>query len=142
VRRTRDINILWEEFRLKVFENRVLRRVFWPKRDEVTGEWRKLHNKELNVLYSLPNIVRVVKSRRMRWAGHVARMGEGSGVHRVLVGKPEGRRPLGRPIHRWEDNIKRDLQEVGGGCGDWMERAQDRDRWRTLVSTVMNFRVP
>jgi hypothetical protein len=88
-------------------------RVFGPKRDEVTGEWRKLHNEELSDLYSLPSIVRVVKSRRMRWAGHVARMGEGSGVHRVLVGKPEGKRPLGRPRRRWEDNIKMDLQEVG-----------------------------
>jgi hypothetical protein len=86
--------------------------------------------------------VRVVKSRRMRWAGHVARTGEGTGVHRGLVGKPEGRRPLGRPRRRWEDNIKMDVEEMGGGCGDWMERAQDRDRWRTLVSTVMNFRVP
>ena len=85
-----------EERRLRVFENRVLRRVFRPKREEVTGEWRKLHNEELSDLYSLPNIVQVVKSRRMRWAGHVARMGEGSGVHRVLVGKPEGKRPLGR----------------------------------------------
>jgi hypothetical protein len=98
--------------------------------------------KGLNDLYSLPNIVRVVKSRKMRWAGHVARVGEGSGVHRFLVGKPEGMRPLGRPRLRWEDNIKRDLQEVGGGCGDWMERAQERDRWRALVSTVMNFGVP
>jgi hypothetical protein len=88
------------------------------------------------------NIVRVVKSRRMRWAGHVARMREGRGVHRVLVGRPEGRRPLGRPRRGWEDNIKRDLQEVGGDCWDWMERAQDMDRWRTLVNTVMNFRVP
>jgi hypothetical protein len=114
---------LREERRLKVFENRVLRRVFGPKRDLVTGEWRKLHNEELNDLYSLPKSVRVVKSRRMRWAGHVARMGEGRGVHRVLVGKPEGRRPLGRPRRRWEDNIKTDLQEVGGCCGDWMERA-------------------
>jgi hypothetical protein len=83
-----------------VFENRVLRRVLGPKRDEVTGEWRKLHNEEINDLYSLPNIVQVVKSRRMRWAGHVACMGEGRGVHRVLVGKPEERRPLGRPRHR------------------------------------------
>ena len=83
-------------------------------------------------LYSLPNIVRVVKSSRMRWAGHVARMGEGRGVHRVLVGKPEGKRPLGRPRRRWEDNIKMDLQEVGGGCGDWLELAQDRDRWRAM----------
>ena len=123
-----------------MFENRVLRRVFGPKRDEVTGEWRKLHNEELRVLYSLPNIVRVLKSRRMRWAGHVARMVEGRGVHRVLVGKPEGKRPLGRPRHRWEDNIKVDLRVVGGG-GDWMELAQDRDRWWVLVNTVMNFRV-
>ena len=98
--------------------------------------------KELNDLYSLPNIVRVVKSRRMRWAGHVARMGEDRGVHRVLVGKPEGTRPLGRPRRRWEDNIKMDLQEVGGGRGDWMELAQDRDSWRALVGTVRDFRVP
>jgi hypothetical protein len=116
--------------------------VFGLKRNEITREWRKLHNEELNDLYSLPIIVRVVKSRRMRWAGHVARRGKGRGVHRVLVGKPEERRPLGRPRLRWEDNIKMDLQEVGGGCGNWMERAQDRDRWRALVSTVMNFRVP
>jgi len=103
---------LREEHRLRVFENRVLRRVFGPKRDEATGEWRKLHNEELSDLYSLPNIVQVVKLRRMRWAGHVAHMGEGRGVHRVLVGKPEGTRPLGRPRCRWEDNIKTDLQEV------------------------------
>jgi len=95
-----------------VFENRVLRKVFGPKRDEMTGEWRKLHNEELNKLYSSPNIVRVTKSRRMRWAGHVARMGEGRSVYRVLVGKPEGRRPLGRPRRRWEDNIRIDLREV------------------------------
>ena len=87
-------------------------------------------------------IVRVVKSRRMRWAGHVARMGQERGVYRVLVGKPEGKRPLGRPRRRWEDNIQVDLQEVGGDCGDWMELAQDRDRWRALVSTVMNLGVP
>ena len=122
-----------------MFQNRVLRRVFGPKRDEVTGEWRKMHNEELNDLYSLPNIVWVVKSRRMRRAWHVARMGEDRGVHGVLVGKPEGKRPLGRPRHRWEDNIKMDLQEVGGGHGDWMELTQDRDRWRALVGTV---RVP
>ena len=112
-----------EERRLSVFENRVLRRVFGPKRDEVTGEWRKLHN-ELRDLYSLPNIVRVVKSRRMRWAGHVARMGEGRGVPRVLVGKPEGKRPPGRPRRRWEDNIETDLKEVGE-VRDWMELAQN-----------------
>ena len=126
-------------FRIKYsYKNRVLRRVFGPKRDEVTGEWRKLHNKELRDLYSLSNIVRVVKPRTMRWAGHVARMGEGRGIHRALVGKPEGKSPLGR--RRWEDNIKMDLREVGGG-GDWMELNQDRDRWRALVNTVMNFRV-
>jgi hypothetical protein len=130
---------LREERRLRVFQNRVLRRVFGPKRDEVTGEWR---NEQLNDLYSLPKIVRVIKSRRMRWAGHVALMGEERGVHRVLVGKPEGKRPFGRPRRRWEDNIKMDLQEDGEGGGDWMELAQDRDKWRALVSTVKNLRVP
>ena len=114
---------LREERRLRVFENRVLRRVFGLKRDEVTGERRKLHNEELSDLYSLPNILRVVKSRRMRWAGHVARMEEGRGVYRVLVGKPEGKRPLRRPRRRWEDNIMMDLQEVEGDCGDWMDLA-------------------
>ena len=108
----------------------------------MTGEWRKLHNEELDDLYSLPNILWVVKSRRMRWAGHLARMGEDRGVHRVLVGKPEGKRPLGRPRRRWEDNIKMDVQEVGGGRGDWMEFTQNRDSWRALVGTVRNFRVP
>jgi hypothetical protein len=129
---------LREEHRLRVFENMVLRRIFGPKRDEVIG---KLHNEELNNLYSSPNIVQVIKSRRMRWAGHVAHMGEGRGVYRVLVGRPEGRRPLGRPGHRWEDNIRMDLREVGCGCVDWMELAQDRDRWCALVSEVMNLRV-
>jgi hypothetical protein len=117
-------------------------KVFGPKRDEVTGEWGKLHNEELNDLYSSPNIVKVVKSRRMRWAGHMARMGEDRGVHRVMVGKPEGKRSLGRPRRRWEDNIKIDLQETGGGRGDWMELAQDRDRRRALVGTVRDFQVP
>jgi hypothetical protein len=98
--------ILTKERRLRVFENRVLRRVFGPKRDEVTGEWRKLHSKKLSDLYSLPSIVRVVKSRRIRWAGHGGRMGEGRGVHRVLVGKPEGKRPMGRPRRRWEEVSK------------------------------------
>jgi len=93
-------------------------------------------------MYSLPNIVRVVKSRRMRWAGHVARMREDRDVHRVLVGKHEGKRPLGRPRRRWEDNIKMDLQDVGRGRGEWMELAQDSDRWRALVGTVRDFRVP
>ena len=112
------INIyLWSltqrgERRLRAFENLVLRRIFGPKRDEVMGEWRKLYNEELNYLNCSPNIVRVIKSRRMRWAGLVARMGEGRDVYRVLVGKPEGKRPLGRPRRRWENNIKMDLQEV------------------------------
>jgi hypothetical protein len=110
----------------------VLRGVFGPKKDEVTGEWRKLHNEKLNDLFSLPNMVRVVKSRQMKWAGHVACIGENRIVHRVLVEKPEGKRPLGRPRCKWEDNIKMDLQEVGRGHGDWMELAQDRDRWRAL----------
>jgi hypothetical protein len=100
-----------------VFEYRVLRRVFGSRRDEVTGEWRMLYNEELNELYSLPNIVQIVKSRRIRWAVHVARMGEERGMHRVLVGKPEGKRPLVRPRRKWVDNIKMDVQEVGGGRG-------------------------
>jgi hypothetical protein len=133
---------LREERRLRVFENGVLRRILGPKRDEVTGEWRKLHNEELKRLYSSPSIVRVIKSRRMRWAGHVARMGEGRGVYRVLVGKPEGKRPQGRPRRRWEDNIRMDLQEVGLGYEDWIGLARNRDRWRALASAVKNLRVP
>ena len=125
-----------------MFENRVLWRIFGPKRDEVTVEWRKLHNEELNVLYFSPNIVRVIKSRRMRWAGHVALMGEGRGVYGVLVGKPEGKKPLGRTRCRWENNIKLDLQEVGCGDMDWIELAQDRDSWRALMIAVMNLRIP
>ena len=125
-----------------MFENMVLRRIFGPRSDEVTGERRRLHNEELNDLYSSPNIVRVIKSRRMRWAGHVVHMSEERGVYRVLVGKPEGKRPLGRPRHRWVDNIRMDLQEVGCGYMDWIGRAQDRDRWRTLVSAVLNIGVP
>ena len=125
-----------------MFENRVLRRIFGPRRDEVTREWRKLHNEELHDLYCSPNIVHVIKSRRMRWAGHVAHMGEGRDVYGVLVGKPEGRRPLGRPRHRWEDNIKMDLQVVGCGGMDWIELPKDRDRWRALVNVVMSLRVP
>jgi hypothetical protein len=108
---------LREECRLWVFENRELRRIFGPKRDELTGEWRRLHNKELYALFSTPNIIRVIKSRRLRWAGHVARMGERTGAYKVLVGKPEGMRPVGRPRRRWEDNIKMDLREVGWGRG-------------------------
>ena len=131
-----------EERKLRVFENMVLRRIFGPRSDDVTGDWRRLHNEELNDLYSSPNIVQVIKSRRMRWAGHVARMCEKRGVYRVLVGKTEGKRPPWRPKGRWVDNIRMDLQEVGYGYMDWLGLAQDRDRWRTLVSAVMNLRVP
>jgi hypothetical protein len=110
--------MLREEHRLRVFENRVLRRIFEPKRDEVTGEWRKLHNEEHHNLYSSSDIIRQVKSRRMRWAGHVARMVEKRRVYKVLVGNPEGKRPVGRPMLRWEDGIRMDLREIGlGGCG-------------------------
>ena len=133
---------LREESRLRVFENRVLRKIFGPKRDEVKGEWRKLHIKELNDLYSSPNIVRMIKSRRMRWASHVACMGLGRGVYKILVGKSEEKRPLGRPGRRWEDNINMDFQEMGCGDMDWIELAQDRGRWRKLVNAVMKFRVP
>ena len=120
----------------------MLRRIFGLKRDEVTREWRKLHNEELNDLYSSPNIVRVVKLKRMRWAGHVARLGERRGVCRVLVGKPEGKRLLGRDRRRWEDNIMVDFQEVGCGGMDWIDLVQEWDRWRALVNAVMNFWVP
>jgi len=133
---------LTEERRLRVFENRVLRRIFGLKRGEVPGEWRELHNEELNYLYYSLSIVRVIKSRRMKSTGHVARMEERRGVYRVLVGKPERKRPLERPRLRWEDNIKMDLQEVGCGVLDWNDLAQDRDRCRALVNAAMNLRVP
>jgi hypothetical protein len=133
---------LREEHRLGVFENRVRRRIFGPKRDEVTGEWRKLHNERLRDLYSSSSIIRIIKSRRMRWAGHVARMGEKRNAYRLLVGKPEGKRPLGRPRHRWVDNIRMDLEEGGWGDMDWIGLAQDRNRWRALVNSVLNLRVP
>jgi hypothetical protein len=133
---------LREERILRVFENRVLRRIFWHKRDEVKREWRKLHNEELNDLYCSSNIVRVIKSRIMRWASHIARMGKRKGVSRVLMGKPEGKRPLGRPRLRWEDNIEMGLHKLGCEVMDWIELAQDRDKWRALVNAVMNLRVP
>jgi len=133
---------LREERKLRVFKNRVLRRIFGPKRDEVTREWRKLHNEELNDLYCSPNIVRVIKSGRIKWAGHVARVGKGRGIYRVLVEKAEGKRPMGIPRRRWEDNIKIDPQEVECGSMDRIELAQDRDSWQKLVSAVMNLRVP
>ena len=128
---------LREERRLRVYENRVLRRIFGPKRDEVTGEWRKLHNEELNNLYSSPNIVRVIKLRRMWWVWHIASIGERRSVYRVLVGILKEKRPLGRPRCRWEDNITIDLQKMKyRGMG--IKLAQDRERWQTLVNAVMN----
>ena len=119
----------------------MLRRIFGPKRDQVTGEWGKLHNEKLNDLYSSLNIVRVIKSRRIRWVGNVARMGEGRGVYRVCVGKPEGKRPLGRPRRKW-DNIKTDMHNMGCRDMDWIELAQNRNRWRAHVNVLMKIRVP
>jgi hypothetical protein len=125
-----------------VFENRVLRRIFGLKRDRAMGGWRKLHNEELHNLYSSPSIIRIIKSRRMRGAGYVAQMGEKRNVYRLLVGKPEGKKPLGRPRRRWMDNIKVDLLEIGLNVVDWIGLAQYRYRWRALVNSVMKLRVP
>jgi hypothetical protein len=133
---------LGEKHRLRVFENRVLRKIFGPKRDEVSGEWRKLHNEELRGLHSPPSIIRIIRSRRMRWACHVARMGEKRNAYRLLVENPEGKRPLRRPRRRWVDHIRIDLGEVGWGDVDWIGLAQDRNRWRALVNSVLNLRVP
>jgi hypothetical protein len=116
-------------------------RIFGLKRDEVTGEWRKLHNEDLRDFYSSPSIIRIITSRRMRWAGHVARMKKGND-YILLVGKPPGKRPLGRPRRRWVDNIWMDLGELGWGGVDWIGLAQDRNRWRALVNSVLNIRVP
>jgi hypothetical protein len=121
-------------------ENRMLRKIFGPKREE-DRSWRKLHNDELHDLYSSPNIVRVIKSRSMRWAGQVACMGKGRGAYRVLVGRPEGERRLGRPRRRWEDNIKMDLGEIGIDRANWIRLAQDRVQWWGFVNTVINLRV-
>jgi hypothetical protein len=131
---------LREEHRLRVFENRVLK-IFGPKREE-DESYRILHNDELHDLYSSPNFVRVIKSRRMRWAGHVARMGERRCVCRVLVGRPEGKGPLGRRRRKWEDYVKMGLKEIGNDGMNWIQLAQDRVQWRAFVSTVMNLRVP
>jgi hypothetical protein len=125
-----------------VFENRVLRKIFGPKKDELTGEWRRLHKEELHDLYSSPSIIRIIKSRRMRWVGHVARMGDKRNVYRLLVGKPEGKRPLGIPRCRWVENIKRDLRGLGWGDVDWIGLAKDRNRWRALVNSILNLQVP
>jgi hypothetical protein len=125
---------------LRVFQNKVLR-IFGPKRDEVTGKWRRLHNGELHNLYSSPDVIRQFKSRRVRWAGHVARMGGGRNVYRVLVGRPEGKRPLERPRRRWEDGIGMGLREIGWGGVEWIHVAQVQDQWRAVVNAVMNLRV-
>ena len=111
-------------------------------RDEIIGGWRKFHNAELHAFYSSLNIIRNLTSRRLRWAEHVARMEKSRNAYRVLVGKPEGKRPLGRPRGRWEDNIKMDLREVGCDPGEWIDLAEDRDQWRAYVRVVMNLRVP
>jgi hypothetical protein len=131
-----------EEHELRVFENMILRIIFGPKRDGVTRGWIKLHNEELHNLYFSPSIIRIIKWRRIRWAGHLARMGEKRNLHRLLVRKPEGKRPLGRPRRRWTDNIKMDLLEIGLSVVDWIGLDQDRYRWKTLVNSVMNLRVP
>jgi hypothetical protein len=124
-----------------MFENRVLRRISGPQRDEVTGEWRKLYNEELHILYSSPNIIRQVKPRRIKWAGHVTCMREEREFYSVLVGKPEGKRPLERPRRRWKDELRMDLRETGWGNVEWIQLAQDRGQWQALVNMVMNLRV-
>ncbi|PSN50350.1 hypothetical protein C0J52_07583 [Blattella germanica] len=132
---------LREEKRLRVFENKVLRKIFGPKRDEETGEWRRLHNTELKDLYGTPDIIRKFKSHRLRWAGHVTHMRDERGVRRILEGKPEGKRPVGRPRMKWENNINHDLGEVDYTGNDWKTLAQDRDVWIAYVRTAMNLQV-
>ena len=125
-----------------MFENKILRKIFGDKGDEITGEWRKLHNTELYALYSSPNIIKNLESRRLRWAGHVARVKQSRNAYRVLVGKPEGNRLLGRQRHGWKDKIKMDLMEVGCDPRGWVVLAEDRDQWWTYVKAVMSLRVP
>jgi hypothetical protein len=131
---------LSEERRLMVFENRVQRRIFGLKR--MTDGWRKLHNVELHNFYFSPSVIRMIKLRRMRWAGYMTRMGERRNAYRILVGKPEGKRPLGKPRREWLDNIKMDLREVGWDVMDLVDQAQNRDQWRALMSTVIILQVP
>jgi len=132
--------ILRQECRLRVFENRILSRIFGPKRDE-NGEWRRLHNEELHSVCRSPNIVRVIKSRLLRRARHVARMAEGKSTFKILTGKPTGKRPLGRPRRRWEDNIRKDVEEIGINAGSRVDSAQDRNNCRALVNAALNLRV-
>ena len=132
---------LREECRLRVFENWILRRIFGPKRD-VNAEWRMLHNEKLLSLYRSPNVVRVIKSRSLRWAGHVARMGEDTSASKILTGTPAGERPLERHRRRWEDNIRMGLREICISTRNRVDMAQDRDYWRALVNASLNFRVP
>ena len=138
----RIVIIMREKHRLRMFENRALGRIFGPKRDEVTREWRKLHKEDLTDLYSVPNIIRVIKSGRGNYAGHLARIGKRRGECRDWVGKSEGNRPLWRRGRRWEDNINMDLYEVGCWSMDWIDVTQYSDNWRALVKTVMILRVP
>jgi hypothetical protein len=133
---------LREEHRLRVFENKVLRRIFGPKRNEVRGGWRKLQNEELHDLNFSPNKIKVIKSRKVRWAGHIALVEENKNVYRILVGKTERKRPLGSPRRRWEYNMKADLRGMGLDGMDWIDLAQDRDQWRVRMNAVMNLRVP
>ena len=133
---------LADEHKLRVFENRVLGKIYGPKRDEMTGEWRRLHNEELHGLYDSPDVIRIMKSRRIRWAGHVARMGEKRRLNSIVVGNPEGKRPLGRPRRRCKNNIRRNLRESGVRDENWFDLVQDRILWRTFVTAAMNLRVP
>jgi hypothetical protein len=132
---------LSEEHKLRALENWVLRRIFGPKTDEVTGEWRKLQNEELHILYSFPDIIRPIKIKVIMWARHVARMGEDRKVYRILVGNSEGKRPLGRPRRRWKDGIQMDLREIDWEDAAWVQLSQDRGPWRAVVNAVMNLRV-
>jgi hypothetical protein len=125
-----------------VFENTMLRRIFGPKRDDVARDWRKLHNEELHNLYSSPSIIRMIKSKRVRWAGHVSRMGEKKIAYEVFLGKPEGKRPLRRPRRRLVDNIKMDLREIEWDGMDWIDLTLDSDQWWAVLSAVMKLRVP